>query len=247
MGDILLDVLPGSATNPLDTLLRTIAKTEFREEVGVAAGLVEDLQNHLLFSDELPSIQAVAARRRRTFIAGRACAHAALSELGLEPRSIPSGRSGLPVWPPNVLGSISHTDRFAAAIVSNNASLLALGLDVEGDEPFEDGIAVGLVSRPEELRPGLDPSHHSNLERGKLLFVIKEAIYKAYYPRYGSFLEFHDVRVSINEERGTFDAEVLGGPRFQTLVESPLRGRFAFTSGLIVAICSQQQNLIRLA
>ena len=43
---------------------------------------------------------------------------------------------------------------------------------------------------------------------GKHLFVIKEAVYKAFYPAVGEFLDFHDVDVKINTNFKSFYAEV---------------------------------------
>jgi 4'-phosphopantetheinyl transferase EntD len=46
------------------------------------------------------------------------------------------------------------------------------------------------------------------LRHGKLLFVIKEAVYKVHRPLGGAFLEFHDVLVSL-DDADRFVAEVV--------------------------------------
>jgi 4'-phosphopantetheinyl transferase EntD len=88
----------------------------------------------------------------------------------------------------------------------------------------------------------------TDLLHGKIVFVITEAVYKAYSAFHGSYLDFHDLCVcgcgvrsfSYLHERGypqaTFLASVLQtgqGPSAQTFA-----GHFASVGNLIVALCS---------
>jgi 4'-phosphopantetheinyl transferase EntD len=66
-----------------------------------------------------------------------------------------------------------------------------LGIDVEPAEPLETDL-LSLVATANELKKIThDPC------RGRLLFAVKEAIYKAAYPLDGQFLEHHDVEVDL--------------------------------------------------
>ena len=69
----------------------------------------------------------------------------------------------------------------------------AVGIDVEPAESLPSEL-LDLVATPQErLRLGDDPYH------GRLLFVAKEAVYKAVYPLDQTFLDHHDVQVSFAE------------------------------------------------
>ena len=57
-------------------------------------------------------------KRRRDFALGRACAHAALSTLGHDMAVIGRRENGAPHWPDGVVGSITHTSGYAAALVA---------------------------------------------------------------------------------------------------------------------------------
>jgi 4'-phosphopantetheinyl transferase EntD len=146
---------------------------------------------------------------------------------------------GAPVWPRGFVGSITHTGDIAAAVVSRSPPVRGLGLDVENDEPLEDAGMVAMVCRPEELLPGRHASHPSNRERAKLLFVVKEAVYKLYRPLNGAFLDFHDVRVILDESNGAFRAELVE-PRLPPVAgRRMMDGSFARIEGLFVALASQ--------
>ena len=75
------------------------------------------------------------------------------------------------------------------------ANVCALGIDVEPAERLPSEL-LELVATPQErLKLGDDPY------RGRLLFVAKEAVYKAVYPLDRKFLEHHDVQVNLKERK----------------------------------------------
>ncbi len=113
-----------------------------------------------------------------------------------------------------------------------------VGLDLETDEPFDDAEIVRMVCRPEEFLPGRDPSDPANLQRGKLLFVIKEAVYKLYSPLCDAFLEFHDLSVSLDELAGTFRATLVNPQRPALAGNRTIAGNFAKAEGLFIALAS---------
>src|SRR5262249_35720043 len=192
-----------------------------------------------LFATELPSRVGSHPRRWASFRGGRACARAALRALGLPAVAIPVGTAGAPIWPQGFVGSISHTDNTAAPTVAESPPIEALGLDVEGDEPLDNASMVKLVCRREELVPGFDPSDAANLRRGKLLFVVKEAIYKLYWPLAKTFLDFHEVSVTLDESKGRFRAAIIASKQIGVFDHGPLSGSFARSEGLIIALASR--------
>ncbi|MDQ6910424.1 MAG: hypothetical protein M3Z84_06530 [Actinomycetota bacterium] len=79
---------------------------------------------------EVPPLGA-APQRRREFLGGRACAHAALSAIGRDDGPTAVGARHEPTWPPGVVGSISHGGEWAGAVVALDVDAIGLGLDIE--------------------------------------------------------------------------------------------------------------------
>lgn len=74
-------------------------------------------------------------RRRSEFLAGRAHARAALTELGVNDLELPAGPDRAPLWPDGVTGSITHASKhecsYVAAAVGRSEVLSGIGIDVE--------------------------------------------------------------------------------------------------------------------
>jgi 4'-phosphopantetheinyl transferase EntD len=219
-------------------ILQTMAENQRLTGCAVEVGLLESFSNAALFPAEISAMASAAPRRLATFRSGRACARAALRELGSPDAAIPIGPSGAPIWPPGFVGSITHTSEIAAAIVARSPQVHGLGLDLETDEPFDDAAIVRIVCRPEELLAGHDPSDPANLNRGKLLFVVKEASYKLYRPLSDAFLEFHDLSVSLDESSRAFRAELVNPQRPALTGDRAITGVFTKAEGLFIALAT---------
>ena len=91
-----------------------------------------------------------------------------------------------------------HVDegvRVAVAAFGMRANVGALGIDVDPAECLPSEL-LDLVATPQErLKLGDDPY------RGRLLFVAKEAVYKAVHPLDQIFLEHHDVEINLAERK----------------------------------------------
>jgi 4'-phosphopantetheinyl transferase EntD len=225
----------------LRAALEMMVRSRLGSGCAISSGPLQDFANAAMFSAEILSIAGAGPRRTATFRAGRACARAAMKQLGFQAAAIMADASGAPIWPAGFVGSISHTDEFAAAVVARSPPIRGIGIDVERDGPLDDAAMVRIICRPEELHAVHDPSHPANLERGKLLFVAKEAVYKAYRACQDTFLDFQDVSVSLDESTGTFCA-TLFNRQVHGVVEHPsVRGNFARAEGLFIAIASHTQ------
>ncbi|NND89642.1 MAG: 4'-phosphopantetheinyl transferase superfamily protein [Granulosicoccus sp.] len=147
-----------------------------------------------LYPEELPAIESAASLRRCTFSSGRSCARAALAEAGLAPGPLPRAEDGAVVWPPGVIGSISHTSDWAVAAVAVDAmsEAVSLGVDLECIQPIESGVLAMVATRAEiaELAEAGDRPWHSTA-----LFSLKESIYKCLRPSHGQFIQFHEVEI----------------------------------------------------
>jgi len=94
-----------------------------------------------------------------------------------------------PLWPPGVVGSISHSENHAVAVLASSASFAGLGVDIEPAVPLPVEI-WNFVALPHE-REFLD----CDSIQSRVLFCAKEAAYKAVHPIDGRFLEMHDIAV----------------------------------------------------
>lgn len=138
-------------------------------------------------------VRAVPVRRAE-FAAGRLCARAALSALGVDTAFLRSSSHRTPEWPHGATGSISHTRAWAGAVVASEQDYRSVGLDLEPHEPIEPSL-FGLVTTPAE-REWLSRSDAAGLF-GRLLFCVKEASYKCQFPLTHAVLEFTDLEVDL--------------------------------------------------
>lgn len=189
-----------------------------------------------LFAEEETAVGNAVEKRRREFVTARACARAALARLGHPEQSVPAGVRGEPLWPAGVVGSITHCTGYRACAVAPASELLTIGVDAEVGEPLPAGL-IGDIALPEERRwierlSAADPM----VSWDRLLFSIKESIYKAWFPLARSWLGFEDASVVVDPAEGTFSAHLLvPGP---TLGEGKLdgfSGRWLAADGLLLS------------
>lgn len=155
------------------------------------------------------AIAASVPRRQREFCAGRACAAAALAELGQAPAaSLAIGPDGAPQWPDGYVGSISHDSGLAAAVVAPVRRLAGVGLDLARTLTAEQATDVlGLVAPRSEVAHleaiGVDP-----LVALTLLFSAREALFKCLAPRVRRHFDFLDVALA-HAQPGLFRLRLL--------------------------------------
>ena len=194
-------------------------------------GALAERQGPLFEAEEAEIARAVAVRRTG-FRAGRTCAREALGKLGVGAGPILAASDRRPLWPEGVLGSITHSDHLAAAIAGRDADFLGLGIDLEPAAELAPGLADA-ICRPEERGlevPGVDAA--------KLVFVIKEAFYKAYYPATLQFLDFPDARVSLGAEAGTFAVALTDPAHPGVAGRREIAGRWGHAQGHLLAVAA---------
>jgi len=142
-------------------------------------------------------VEKAAPKRRREFALGRACARAALRGLGHGDAVVGKNANGAPVWPHGIIGSITHTAGYAAALVGEARHFSGIGLDAE---------RVGGVTQ--DLWPRLftarERDHLMSLDDvdqpivATLIFSAKEACYKAWGG--AGTLAFRDIHVTPDKD-----------------------------------------------
>jgi 4'-phosphopantetheinyl transferase EntD len=165
---------------------------------GVAMGyrVIAPQDEDSLLPEELVSFQKSVRQVRRQSGAARNVARSLLEGLGFSRAALPRSVSGSPIWPLGIVGSLSHDETVAVAAIARTEHYSALGIDIEPAVPLPPDLAR-LVATPKEC--GRYPV---SVTESRILFVIKESIYKALNPIDGLFLDFQDIEIDLNAKRG---------------------------------------------
>lgn len=155
---------------------------------------------HLL-PEERALVRQAVPKRIREFAGGRYCARQALQLLGISPRPILVGDCREPIWPPGIVGSITHCEGCCAAVVARSRDIASLGLDVEPSRPLPEGVLETIASPWELERLARLPQ---DTPWDRLLFSAKESFYKAWYPLHRTWLDFLDATLEFRLEDRSF-------------------------------------------
>jgi 4'-phosphopantetheinyl transferase EntD len=200
----------------------------------VAVETRADVIDFELFPEERSALGNAVEKRRREFTTGRACARSALERLGIPPVPIARGPRGAPVWPPGVIGSITHCDGYRACAAGRIGELRSVGIDAELHDELPEGVLAAISSaRERRMLDGLHLDGHAD----RLLFSAKESVYKAWFPLTRRWLEFKDVDLSIAASDASFRARLLvPGPTVAGRRLTELHGRWRIEDDLIGAV-----------
>ena len=159
------------------------------------------------FPEELDAVAAAVPARRREFVCGRACAHAALRALGAGDAPIAVRNTRAPVWPAGVVGSISHTRALAGAVVCRDVDARAVGLDLErADAVLDEEVRSVVLTSAEVVQ--VDALRALETRVAVLIFSAKECVHKVVAPLWGWSLEHQDVRIEIDLRAYRFTARL---------------------------------------
>jgi len=200
-----------------------------------------DLGEEGLFPAEREVIARAVAKRRAEFSTVRACARQALGRLGIPPAPILPGERGAPSWPAGVVGSMTHCDGYRAAAVAPAERAVGIGMDAEPHDALPEGV-LGMVTRPEELpRLAALAGAHPDVHWDRLLFTIKESVYKVWFPITRRWLDFDGASVHIDPSgtdptAGRFVAELqVRGPTVNGAELTALAGQYLVTGGVLLS------------
>lgn len=137
-----------------------------------------------------------------------------------------------PDWPAGILGSITHCDGYAAAAVAWRGTVGALGIDAEPNRALPMSV-LDLVVTPRE-RNELDRRGRDSICWDRMLFSIKESVYKAWSPLTNRWLDFQDVEVEIQADM-TFVAHVRDAGGHTAIA----RGSMVNSAELLGSVCAE--------
>ena len=190
-----------------------------------------------LFPAEEAVIAAAVDKRRREFTTARWCAREALRRLGYPAAPVLPGARGAPIWPAGIVGSITHCVGYRAAAVARASAVTTLGIDAEPHEPLPPDVLDTISLRSERSWVAYQLAVAPEVRWDRLLFCMKETVYKAWFPLTGRWLDFEQAEVSVRPATGEFFATLLvDGPVLSggTSLRG-FRGRWLVRRGLMLA------------
>jgi len=172
-------------------------------EVYTALDTIASAQGKLLGAEE-QIIARANNKRRQEFVAGRTLARRALQRIGYGATDI-FAKDRIPIWPPSIVGSISHCKTHAIAAVAPRCKVLSLGIDVEENQAIPPD-TIDMICHAEELGNSIDACYTATL-----VFSAKEAVFKAVSTTL-PYIDFHDVRLQFSSASRSFLAQIRNGP-----------------------------------
>jgi 4'-phosphopantetheinyl transferase EntD len=203
----------------------------------VAADLRETGDPALLLPPEAMYVGRAVRKRVQEFAAGRLCARRALAEFGIVDFPIKVADDRQPIWPDSIVGSITHTRGYAAAVVAERQSAVALGLDSEVVADVNAKVWPSICVPMEKAWTESLPASERAVAAA-LIFSAKEAFYKCQYALVRERLNFHDVRVEVvawGAPSGAYRIHAIRSIALRTRTALPVQGRYLYHEGFVTA------------
>ena len=202
--------------------------------VEVAEVFGDGCDHAALLAAEEAAIRGAAPKRRREFTAVRACARRALARAGIPPVPVLPAASGAPVWPPGVVGSMTHCDGYRACAIGRAEMFAAIGIDAEPHAALPAGVLPMVAIESERRSLAVLAARTPGICWDRILFSAKESVFKAWFPATGRWLGFAGAEVTLGPA-GTFAASLLvPGPVAGGSPLTTYPGRWIVERGLIV-------------
>lgn len=176
------------------------------------------------YPEEWELVKNAVSKRQNEFQAGRNCARKALKKLGIENFPLLSGNKRQPLWPKNIIGSITHCGDYCAAALYQGSEYVSIGIDVEEKTALEKDSLDLVCTANEKL--WLKETNLTNTFWSKVFFCAKECIYKCYYPLTHNYLDFLEAELKLNPKDNTFHAELLITPPESFNINRNISGKF---------------------
>ena len=152
-------------------------------------------------------------KRLNEFKTGRLLARKILEQWGILSFPLLSDQQRCPIWPPGVVGSITHTDSLCIVALARSQSIHSLGIDVESVSRVKQNLWSTLLTEGElsflEQLPAQEQQNWVSC-----LFSLKEAFFKYQFPLTRRMIGFDAIEVQRGEQA---NEAFLFQTRFNTL------------------------------
>ncbi|HHR9069096.1 TPA: 4'-phosphopantetheinyl transferase family protein [Salmonella enterica subsp. enterica serovar Bovismorbificans] len=150
---------------------------------------------------------AAVAKRRSEYLCGRLAAQTLLREKQIYAQ-VTQSTEGTPIWPDGWLGSISHTDHCAIAVIAPQNKRCILGIDIENFNPEALDEIAGAITQESERKRLAKSEIDYNIAL-HIVFSAKESLYKALYPQVRKIFGFESAIITdINTYNQTFSIQL---------------------------------------
>ena len=190
-----------------------------------------------LYPDEARHLQKAVRKRAEEFAAGRLCARLLLREFGIDRFAIEVGAHRQPLWPKDLVGSITHTTGYCAAVAAPKKCLRSVGIDTEITGSVKTELWRGICT-PSETTWLRSLPQSEQLAAATLIFSAKEAFYKCQFALTQERLGFHEVSVEVpawGEKRGAFKILANRAIKLERHAALPLPGQYRFHEQFITS------------
>ena len=181
-----------TARNPL---LQSALDEIALPRVAIDHRIIAEGDEQALLAEERSAFATSVTKVQRASGAARIVARELMRRAGVAPLPVVKSTGGMPIWPDGIVGSLAHDATVAVAALARRADYLSVGVDIEPAEPLASDL-LEMVATPTERAATHNAPFQGQLQ-GRLLFSIKEAVYKAAYPLDRVFLDHHDVEVDL--------------------------------------------------
>ena len=197
----------------------------------------DESNSSLVAAERLPeNLQTAVSKRQIHYLMGRQCAAFLLGENESLLQCRPTGEA---LWPVGVVGSITHTQGVAAAVVGSSDEWLGVGIDAE---------RVVTSQRVEKLRAKVFREKEWSNVRAQsswpdnvlftAVFSAKECIYKAYFGSVQKYFGFHQAEITAFNETGLIEATVDHSVIANTRAPEQVRIRVGVEDDLVLTVAA---------
>ena len=146
-----------------------------------------------LYQEEIPTARGFSGYKQVSWVGGRIAASMATKGFGFPRRPVLSGPSGEPIYDGGLCVTISHKRTMAVAMVARQHHG-SIGIDLEIPQKPRLGIAERVLT-PAELAEVRALPKERHWSATIMRFALKEALYKALFPRLRRFVDFNEAEI----------------------------------------------------
>ena len=201
--------------------------THFEGHDGMIGFTQIDDHTDALIGSEFEFLAKKCGQAAKAFVSGRRCVRALQKQLNLSEFELPAGEFG-PIWPSDLVGSISHSRELAAATILRDA--VGVGIDIECQRRLKVEAVRRVATKEEYSRYSVVPDFDWTL-----LFSAKESVFKAFSPLARRYIGFQEVELLLDVATQSFSVRYFGNTVDKGLIEKA-EGHWRALSGHLVTI-----------
>ncbi|MET1255557.1 4'-phosphopantetheinyl transferase family protein [Aliikangiella maris] len=183
------------------------------------------------------TLQSAVTKRKAEYLAGRFAAKKALACHSIFEQQILTGKDRSPIWPTQLIGSITHTNSNAFCIVAPKENYHLVGIDTEDwiAEKTYSNIKKSIITEQEHWQ--LEQLSFTTTQAFTLAFSAKESLFKALYPSVQKYFDFMAAKIiRVDESNATFVIELTKDLNGLHCQQRQYQGQYQLLEGSIVTL-----------